>query len=164
MLRQHPCKCPVSTEAADDLMLNKAACSVITQMQFVSHDCCCSKFRCRERDEGREKRRESSSVFPVISGGDARWVFFSSSLARSFRCEDFLASLHQGEAGVSCSRDLSLQFCQYLHSHCYCTSVSKATFSCRVGAAWPEGQSSAGDARNPRYFLSGRAQQRHSKV
>lgn len=57
LLTQHNYKCNVNTEAADDLMLNKAGCSVITEMYFISHNGCCSKHKCRGR--GWEKRRES---------------------------------------------------------------------------------------------------------
>ena len=70
-------KCNVNTEAADDLMLNEAGCSVITEMQFVSHNGCCSKLKCRERQGMGEEKGELVCFPNDYWQGDARWVFFS---------------------------------------------------------------------------------------
>lgn len=135
-------------------MLNKAGCSVITQMQFVSRNCCCSELKCRERDGAREKRKESSSVFPVISGGGCTLgVLQLPPLLAPFSARNFWQVFAKGKRGSAAIRICDFSSCQYLHSHCYCVSVSKVTFSCCVAQSRGCLARTVLSRRGPRIFV-----------
>lgn len=158
---QHNCKCNVNTEAAYDLMLNKAGCSVTTEMQFISHNGCCSKF----------KRTEKQGMGEGVCSPNSYWqggVPQLPALLVLFPARTFWQVFVSGKSGSVAIRICSLNSCQYLRSYCYWTSVSKVTLSfcmaqsqgCLAGISVPQPES----PRNLCYFVFGRTQQTNSKV